>query len=63
MADILQVTGAREFHGSAKVHVASQMEYLNSCVSMRVTGDEYGYMVASLERIQRLTMIAKDFLQ
>jgi copper homeostasis protein len=63
LAEILQETGAREFHGSARAHVASQMKYHNTCVSMGRTGEEYGHMVASLERIKRLTMIAKDFIQ
>jgi copper homeostasis protein len=63
LSEILKVTGVKEFHGSARVYVASQMEYNNSCVSMGGTGDEYRYMIASLERIKQLTVIAKDFLQ
>ena len=63
LAEILRVTGAREFHGSAKVKVTSQMEYHNNSISMGGTGDEYQYNVASLERIKRLTLIAKDFLK
>lgn len=55
------MTGAREFHGSARARVASRMEYYNSCVSMGGAGDEYAYMVANLERIKRLTTIAKPF--
>lgn len=55
------MTGAREFHGSARARVASRMEYYNSCVSMGGAGDEYAYMVANLEKIKRLTTIAKPF--
>ena len=63
LAETLQVTGAREFHGSARARVASQMKYYNSCVSMGGSGDEYGYMVANLQTIKCLTTIAKHFYE
>ena len=61
LAEVLQVTGTREFHGSARARVASRMEYYNSCVSMGGAGDEYGCMVANLERVKRPTTIAQQF--
>ncbi|XP_028413554.1 copper homeostasis protein cutC homolog [Dendronephthya gigantea] len=56
---ILQETGAREFHGSARTNVPSKMEYHNTSVSMGGIGDEYGLQVANLDRIKHLTSKAQ----
>ena len=60
LEEILCVSGAKEFHGSARSHISSKMEYRNSCISMGGSGDEYGQMIANLERIKCLTDIARD---
>lgn len=58
LLEILKSTGAREFHGSAKVWVPSQMQFKNTLVHIGTSMEEYGHMEASLEKIRRLTKIA-----
>ncbi|XP_046856020.1 copper homeostasis protein cutC homolog isoform X1 [Xenia sp. Carnegie-2017] len=58
LLEILKSTGAKEFHGSAKVWVPSQMQFKNTLVHIGTSMEEYGHMEASLEKIRRLTKIA-----
>lgn len=56
---ILSESGAREFHGSARVSRCSRMKYRNQSVSMgSKPGEEYSLHVADEVRVQRMVEIA-----
>lgn len=58
--DILKITGAKEFHASARKPIASKMEYANDSCNMGDACDEYELMVT--DRVTVENMIAETKL-
>ncbi|SDD20762.1 copper homeostasis protein CutC [Pedobacter soli] len=54
---LISQTGATNFHASAKVFVASKMEYRNTETKMGSIEDEYRYELTSEEKVKALTTI------
>ncbi len=55
--ELISQTGATNFHASAKVFVASKMEYRNTETKMGSIEDEYRYELTSVEKVKALTEI------
>ncbi|RUS76321.1 hypothetical protein EGW08_015909, partial [Elysia chlorotica] len=61
LAEVLQVTKAREFHGSARIPVKSVMTFMNSQVCMGTEANcEYLRKVTSAELVSSFLKIAHD---
>ena len=61
LEELLRETGAKEYHGSAKIQIDSQMEYHHDreiCMGNELT-DEYKQWIASVKRIECLVNIAR----
>ncbi|MFD2585277.1 copper homeostasis protein CutC [Pedobacter vanadiisoli] len=61
---LIDKTGATQFHASAKEFVASKMTFRNNESKMGSIEDEYRYELTSVEKVKALTeIIAKNFNQ
>ena len=60
LVQILEATGAKEFHGSASIKVASNMKFLNEKLSLG-SGDtsEYSIKITSEESVRALCQLFK----
>ncbi|MGM9475701.1 copper homeostasis protein CutC [Pedobacter sp. GSP4] len=62
--ELIEKTGAKQFHASAKEFVASKMEYRNTGAKMGSIEDEYQYELTSVEKVKALTeIIDKHFVK
>ena len=52
--ELITKTGAKQFHASAKVFVASKMEFRNTAAKMGSIEDEYRYELTSEEKVEGL---------
>jgi len=60
IGDLALQTGATEFHTSAKVFVASKMEYRNAETKMGSIEDEYRYELSSADRVANMISRLKE---
>lgn len=58
--ELINQTGATEFHASAKAFVGSKMEYRNMATKMGSIEDEYQYELTSIEKVKALVKIIKQ---
>jgi len=54
IADIISITGATEFHSTAKKMVTSEMKFKNTEVSMGTAADEYSFELTDAEIVKNL---------
>lgn len=57
LPDLIAQTGAKEFHASAKIFVASKMNYRNDETKMGSIADEYQYELTAVEKVAALVRI------
>jgi len=63
VADLVRFTGVAEVHSSARIHVASKMEYKNDRIVMGDTvGDEYAVDVTGVERVKSIIQAANSII-
>ncbi|GGI26426.1 copper homeostasis protein CutC [Pedobacter mendelii] len=55
--ELIDKTGATEFHASAKASVLSKMVFRNTETKMGIIDDEYKYEVTSVEKVKALVKI------
>jgi copper homeostasis protein len=55
--ELINQTGATEFHASAKAFVSSRMEYRNTTTKMGSIDDEYQYELTSVEKVKGLVRV------
>jgi len=55
---LIHMTGAGEFHSSAKAPVASKMEFRNAALNMGAAVDEFSYDLTSDEMVKNLIELA-----
>lgn len=60
IADIIRITGATEFHATAKNAVASKMQFRNPRLSMGATKDEFSYELSNAVTIKNLIKLANN---
>ena len=60
LKEILQRTGAMEFHGSARLPKDSLMKFRNTTVSMGTASSEYSVKVVSHELVRSMVNIAAE---
>ena len=60
IAEIIRLTGAKEFHASAKGSVASKMRFRNPGLSMGAEADEFSYDLTSSATVQQLIALANS---
>ncbi|WP_316814842.1 copper homeostasis protein CutC [Pedobacter nyackensis] len=58
IADLIQATGATEFHASAKAPVKSNMLFRNPRLTMGTIADEFSYDLTSSESVKKLIELA-----
>lgn len=58
ITDIIKLTGAREFHASAKHAVKSEMKFRNPRLSMGSVADEFSYDLTDSETVKNLISLA-----
>lgn len=54
IADIIRITGATEFHSTAKSVVKSDMKFRNTALNMGLTNDEYNFELTDEEIVESL---------
>lgn len=60
IAKIIAETGAKEFHGTAKAFVESEMKYRKGGVNMGAAVDEYRYELTDAETVKDLLELANS---
>lgn len=60
IAEVIRLTGAKEFHASAKDSVASEMQFRNPTLNMGREADEFSYDLTSSARVQQLIELANS---
>jgi len=58
--EIIQNTGAKEFHGSARTAVSSGMQFRNSRLNMGAEVDEFSYYLTDSHVVQNLIELANS---
>ncbi|ATP56570.1 copper homeostasis protein CutC [Pedobacter ginsengisoli] len=58
IADIIKLTGAKEFHASARHAVKSEMQFRNPRLSMGSVADEFSYDLTDSETVKNLISLA-----
>ncbi|WP_235964442.1 copper homeostasis protein CutC [Pedobacter gandavensis] len=58
IAEIIRITGATEFHASAKHAVKSKMEFRNPNLSMGTSEDEFSYDLTDVNTVKNLIQLA-----
>ncbi|SMC80823.1 copper homeostasis protein CutC [Pedobacter nyackensis] len=56
--ELIQLTGAKEFHASAKNAVSSEMQFRNPKLNMGAEADEFSYDLTSSDTVKRLIELA-----
>ncbi|WP_316835342.1 copper homeostasis protein CutC [Pedobacter nutrimenti] len=60
--EIIQKTGATEFHASARTAVASKMNFKNEQATMGSSSDEYSYLLTNSETVKNMILEANKAL-
>ena len=60
LKEILEKTGCREFHASARIEKKSEMRFKNEKCKMGTDSSEYSIHVTSKEKVMKLVQIHKD---
>ncbi|MNR05830.1 copper homeostasis protein CutC [compost metagenome] len=60
IAEIIRITGATEFHASAKHPVKSEMEFRKPELSMGTSADEFSYDLTDAATVKRLIQLANS---
>ncbi|MBC8986379.1 copper homeostasis protein CutC [Pedobacter sp. N36a] len=60
IAEIIRITGAQEFHASAKHAVKSEMEFRNPNLSMGTSEDEFSYDLTNAQTVKNLIQLANS---
>jgi len=60
ISELVAGTGVREFHGSARLPILSQMQFKNKVISMGVDVDEYSYSVTNSDTVKNLIDLANS---
>lgn len=60
IAEIIRITGAKEFHASAKHAVKSQMGFRNPNLSMGTSEDEFSYDLTDAQTVKNLIQLANS---
>jgi len=58
ISDIIKITGAKEFHASARHAVKSEMQFRNPRLSMGSIADEFSYDLTDSEAVKNLIELA-----
>ena len=58
IAELIRLTGAKEFHASAKNSMASKMQFRNPRLNMGTEADEFSYDLTSNTTVQQLIQLA-----
>lgn len=58
ISDIIKITGAKEFHASARHAVKSEMQFRNPRLSMGSIADEFSYDLTDSETVKNLIELA-----
>lgn len=58
IAEIIRITGATEFHASAKHAVKSEMQFRNPNLSMGTSEDEFSYDLTDVNTVKTLIQLA-----
>lgn len=61
LQELLQSTGIKEFHASARITVESRMKYRNEKCTMGKDSKEYSLMVTSEGKVKKMVHIYKEF--
>lgn len=56
--ELIQITGAKEFHASAKLAVKSEMQFRNPRLTMGTIVDEFSYDITDSETVRNLIRLA-----
>lgn len=62
ITELIQTTGATEFHASAKYPVKSKMLFRNPRLSMGTTTDEFSYDLTNAETVRKIIELANTAL-
>jgi len=60
IADIISLTGAKEFHASARLAVSSAMTYRNEELNMGADADEYSTTLTNAGLVKKLLELANS---
>lgn len=60
IAEIIRITGAKEFHASAKHPVTSEMEFRKPELSMGTSADEFSYDLTDTVTVKKLIELANS---
>lgn len=58
--ELIRLTGAKEFHASAKSSIASKMQFRNPRLNMGTEADEFSYDLTSSATVQQLIQLANS---
>ena len=60
IAELIRLTGAKEFHASAKSSIVSKMQFRNPRLNMGAETDEFSYDLTSSATVQQLIQLANS---
>lgn len=60
IGELIRLTGAKEFHASAKNSVTSKMQFRNPRLNMGTEADEFSYDLTSSATVQQLIQLANS---
>ncbi|HEY0176408.1 MAG TPA: copper homeostasis protein CutC, partial [Pedobacter sp.] len=60
IAELISLSGAKEFHASARLPVESHMIYRNSALSMGTDTDEYSTTLTNAALVRKLLELANN---
>lgn len=60
LAEIISITGAKEFHASARLVVSSDMTYRNDALNMGADADEYSTTLTNAGLVKKLLELANS---
>lgn len=61
IAEIIRITGAKEFHASAKHAIKSEMQFRNPNLSMGTSEDEFSYDQTDANTVRNLIQLANTY--
>lgn len=61
--ELIRLTGAKEFHSSAKEPVSSEMQFRNSALNMGAAVDEFSYDLTNDQIVRNLIKLANTAIQ
>lgn len=60
ISSLISLTGAKEFHASARITIPSKMAFKNENLSMGAGNDEYSYMLTDARQVKNLLELANS---